>query len=62
MGCEVDRIAFDKLIGSKVTVENLLTEMIARFCDEYCKYPAEYQDNERVLENCCEHCPFNILY
>lgn len=37
-----------------------LEEVKEDICDNYCKYPTEYEDNE-LLEVVCNRCPLNRL-
>ena len=37
-----------------------LEEIKEDICDNYCKYPTEYEDNE-ILEVVCNRCPLNKL-
>lgn len=41
---------------SKEDIEEIKEQM----CDDYCKYPLEYQDNE-ILEVICNRCPLGRL-
>ena len=41
----------------RVTVTALLEEIANDFCDNYCKYPSEYADEDRLMEEHCERCP-----
>jgi hypothetical protein len=40
-----------------VTVTELLEEIANDFCDNYCKYPSEYTDMDKLVEERCEKCP-----
>ena len=37
-----------------------IEEIKEDICDNYCKYPTEYEDNE-ILEMVCNRCPLNKL-
>ena len=41
-------------------LSQVLDDVKEKMCDEYCKYPNEYEDNE-ILEVICEKCPLNRL-
>lgn len=44
------------------TVADLLNRMAADFCDNYCKFPEQYgEDQEEQLYKHCENCPLNLL-
>lgn len=45
------------------TVLELLGEVATEMCDNYCKYPKEYDpdDNEIMLDTICANCPLNKL-
>lgn len=39
-----------------------LYDLIAeRICDDYCKYPEQYDETEALLEERCNDCPLNYL-
>lgn len=40
-----------------VTVTGLLEEIANDFCDNYCKYPSEYTDEDKLMKEHCERCP-----
>lgn len=40
----------------KKTAVQIIEEAVAEFCDNYCKYPDEVE-NEEDLEKICENCP-----
>ena len=44
----------------KQTIPEIVEDVKTAMCDEYCKYPNEYEDNE-ILEVICEKCPLNRL-
>lgn len=44
----------------KQTIPEIIEEVKCEICDNYCKYPLEYQDNE-ILEVICNRCPLNKL-
>ena len=44
----------------KQTIPEIVEDVKTAICDEYCKYPNEYEDNE-ILEVICEKCPLNRL-
>lgn len=39
----------------------LLEEIVNDFCDNYCKYPLVYTDEDEMMEERCEHCPLNKI-
>ena len=36
-------------------------ELTGKFCDNYCKYPCEIKDVEK-LEKICSDCPMNEMF
>lgn len=49
-------------MSDQKTITTLLNDMAADFCDNYCKYPEQYdEDHEEELYKHCETCPINIL-
>ena len=44
-----------------VTVSALLEEIVNDFCDNYCKYPSEYTDEDKMMEERCGQCPLNKI-
>ena len=46
------------------TVVNIIHEVIESICNEYCKFPEQYtEDNEENLySEHCEKCPLNKLW
>lgn len=42
------------------TIPEIIKEVQIKMCDEYCKYPLEYEGNE-MLEVICEKCPLGRL-
>lgn len=32
-----------------------------QICDRYCRFPEAYDDNERMIEERCDHCPLERL-
>lgn len=40
-----------------------LHKVVEKLCDQYCKYPQMYPNEEQQeeLEKICEDCPLNIL-
>lgn len=48
--------------ANKITVADLLDYVAAKICDDYCKYPEQYgEDNEEELYKYCEKCPLSRL-
>lgn len=45
-----------KMSALSQAIDNVKEQM----CDEYCKYPYEYEDSE-MLEVICNKCPLNRL-
>jgi len=43
------------------TVTTLLAEIANDFCDNYCKYPLEYTDEDQMIEERCEKCPITKI-
>lgn len=50
-----------------ITVAEISEEVKTQFCDNYCKFPEQYEieDNDNnyseMLQDCCNHCVFNII-
>ena len=42
-------------------VTEILEEVKNEICDNYCKYPEEYEDYEDMLKERCEDCVLNLL-
>ena len=38
-------------------LETIETEM----CDDYCRYPDDYIDEDKLIEQHCDTCPLNLL-
>lgn len=50
----------------QTTIMGLLSKMAADFCDNYCKWPEQYQaedgeEDGKLYEERCVNCPLNIL-
>lgn len=44
------------------TVSDILCEIAEQICDGYCKYPAEYNnDDDRPYDEKCINCPLTRL-
>lgn len=47
------------------TVTGIIEEVKLRMCDDYCRYPREWDDEEQGMELCeseiCENCPLMRL-
>lgn len=43
------------------TVTGLLEEIVKDFCNNYCKYPCLYTDEDEMIEVRCERCPLNKI-
>ncbi len=43
------------------TVTALLEEIANDFCDHYCKFPTQYDDEDELMEQRCEKCPLNKI-
>lgn len=39
------------------TIPEIVEEVKKNICDNYCKYPSEYTDQEQMIEERCENCP-----
>ena len=50
----------EKQLGG-VTVTGLLQEIADDFCDNYCKYPDRYTDEDKMMEEHCDQCPLNKI-
>ena len=42
------------------TITKILEEVAAKICDDYCKYPYQF-DSEEELYKVCETCPLERL-
>ena len=52
----------DKIRESQKTVSEIIEEIKAEICDDYCKYPKKYKDEDALLESdTCNRCPLNRL-
>ncbi len=46
----------------RINLADLLNDMAADICDNYCKFPEQYQGRECALEEeRCKSCPLNII-
>lgn len=47
------------------TFTELIEDILADICDNYCKYPEQYADDDGVdalINERCDNCPFQRLY
>ena len=44
-----------------ITVGSLINDVIGQFCDHYCKYPEQYDNEEDMLDEVCAHCICDFL-
>ena len=51
------RLTMDK----EHTVTEILEEVKNDICDNYCKYPEEYEDYEDMLKERCNDCVLKLL-
>ena len=47
--------------GGGATVTGLLQETADDFCDNYCKFPNQYDDEEELMARHCDQCPLNKI-
>ena len=46
----------------KITITQILDDIEAEICDEYCKYPYQFSDDEQAeLDAICETCPLKRI-
>ena len=49
----------------KLTISDIIESVAQDFCDNYCKFPGEYgeedDDYERLIDEKCSNCPLNRL-
>lgn len=43
------------------SIINMTTYVAEQICDHYCKYPAEYKDNDQMYDEKCDKCPLQML-
>lgn len=44
------------------TVSDILNDVCSAFCNEYCKWPGQYtEDQEEELYKHCNECPLNRI-
>lgn len=47
-------------------INDILEDMVKEFCDHYCKYPEQWDEEKEGMELCeseiCENCPCNKLF
>ena len=47
------------------TIAATLGEIVERFCNDYCRYPREFDEKAEGMELCesehCANCPTNLL-
>ena len=51
----------EKQLGGGGTVTGLLQEIADDFCDNYCKFPNQYDDEEELMVRHCDQCPLNKI-
>ena len=55
----------ENIMDYNKTVTGIIEEVKLRMCDDYCRYPREWDDEEQGMELCeseiCENCPLNKL-
>ena len=39
-------------------IEHEFEELMDEICTNYCKYPSQYKDVDKMLEEVCDDCPF----
>lgn len=55
------------MIADGFSVSCMYETIKAVMCDQYCKYPAQYEvskddiNYEKMINAVCEHCPLNVL-
>lgn len=46
----------------KITIMEVIEEVVTEMCDKYCKYPYQEWDYEdEMLEKACSNCPLNRI-
>ena len=57
-----DRLANEQ-IRTRITVADILEEVKAEICEQYCKYPVIYKDmdEDEFIEKICGECPLHRL-
>ena len=50
MICDMDN-------GEKTFTRGELENVAGEICDHYCVFPQAYDDNDRMIEERCNHCP-----
>lgn len=45
----------------KKTVPGIIEEVVGRICDEFCRWPDEYIEEEDLYRAHCNDCPLNLL-
>ena len=46
----------------KITIMEVIEEIVTEMCDKYCKYPYQEWDYEdEMLEKACSNCPLNRI-
>ena len=38
-------------------IADIIEQVKENICDNYCKYPDQYESNETMIEEQCEKCP-----
>ena len=49
-----------KIFRDEMEFEDKQEQIKENFCDHYCKYPSECEDDEELMD-ICENCPLNKL-
>lgn len=39
------------------TIPQIIEDVKEQMCDHYCKYPEQYDNNDKMIEEQCTHCP-----
>ena len=47
-------------MGDK-TIPDIIEDVKSEMCDNYCKFPQEYKDQEQMWDKKCAECPLNKL-
>jgi len=42
-------------------IEANLEDVITEMCDKYCRFPAIFDDEDKMIEQVCNDCPLNDL-
>lgn len=44
------------------TVSEIIEQVAAEICDQYCRYPDMYRGCEDIIDFYCSDCPLNRLF